>query len=61
MSTHSIAANVPERISEGDGTTDEPLNQPSQSGPAVPETGLPAGWTEEQWAYYGQQYLDGTL
>lgn len=61
VSTHSIAANVPERISEGDGTTDEPLNQPSQSGPAVPETGLPAGWTEEQWAYYGQQYLDGTL
>ncbi|HJM55034.1 MAG TPA: hypothetical protein QGI72_02185, partial [Poseidonia sp.] len=31
------------------------------SGPPIPETGLPAGWTEEQWSYYGQQYLDGTL
>jgi hypothetical protein len=31
------------------------------SGPPLPESGLPAGWTEEQWTYYGQQYLDGTL
>lgn len=30
-------------------------------GPPLPETGLPEGWTMEQWAYYGQQYLDGTL
>lgn len=30
-------------------------------GPPVPEGGLPAGWSEEQWQYYGQQYLDGTL
>ena len=29
--------------------------------PTIPETGLPPGWSEEQWAYYGQQYLDGTL
>jgi hypothetical protein len=26
--------------------------------PPLPATGLPAGWTMEQWAYYGQQYLD---
>ncbi|MEC8541150.1 MAG: hypothetical protein VXY53_04855, partial [Candidatus Thermoplasmatota archaeon] len=26
--------------------------------PPIPETGLPAGWTMEQWQYYGQQYLD---
>ena len=32
-----------------------------QRGPPIPEGGLPAGWTEEQWQYYGQQYLDGTL
>ena len=31
------------------------------AGPPLPETGLPPGWTEEQWQYYGQQYLDGTL
>ena len=28
----------------------------SQS-PPLPATGLPAGWTMEQWAYYGEQYL----
>ncbi len=31
------------------------------AGPPLPPGGLPAGWTAEQWAYYGQQYLDGTL
>lgn len=30
----------------------------TSTGPAVPETGLPPGWTMEQWQYYGQQYLD---
>jgi hypothetical protein len=29
--------------------------------PQLPEGGLPPGWTQEQWQYYGQQYLDGTL
>ncbi|MGB2236925.1 MAG: hypothetical protein ACPH4H_04920, partial [Candidatus Poseidoniaceae archaeon] len=24
--------------------------------PPLPEGGLPAGWTMEQWAYYGHQY-----
>jgi hypothetical protein len=31
------------------------------SPPPVPDSGLPQGWSEEQWSYYGQQYLDGTL
>lgn len=31
------------------------------SGPPLPPGGLPAGWTPEQWAYYGQKYLDGEL
>ena len=31
------------------------------AGPPLPPGGLPAGWTAEQWSYYGQQYLDGTL
>jgi hypothetical protein len=25
--------------------------------PQLPETGLPPGWTMEQWDYYGEQYL----
>jgi len=28
------------------------------AGPPLPATGLPEGWTMEQWSYYGQQYLD---
>ena len=35
--------------------------EPQLSGPPLPPGGLPAGWTAEQWSYYGQQYLDGTL
>ena len=29
-----------------------------QSGPPLPAEGLPEGWTMEQWAHYGQQWLD---
>ena len=28
------------------------------SSPPLPATGLPAGWTMEQWEYYGQEHLD---
>ena len=31
---------------------------PAANGPDVPLTGLPTGWTMEQWTHYGQQYLD---
>ena len=34
-----------------------PAPQP-YAGPPLPASGLPPGWTMEQWAYYGQQYLD---
>jgi len=30
----------------------------TKEGPQIPEDGLPPGWTEEQWKYYGQQWLD---
>lgn len=41
----------------------QPVAQPMPvpqipAGPPLPVTGLPAGWTMEQWQYYGQQYLD---
>ena len=29
-----------------------------QSGPELPESGLPEGWTMEQWGHYGQQWLE---
>ena len=35
------------------------FEQPAQAnqGPPLPASGLPQGWTMEQWAYYGDQYL----
>lgn len=37
----------------------EPFVQPHEAtSPPLPEGGLPAGWSEEQWSHYGQQYLD---
>jgi len=27
-------------------------------GPPLPASGLPAGWTTDQWQHYGQQWLD---
>ena len=30
----------------------------TSAGPPLPEGGLPAGWTMEQWSHYGQQWLD---
>ena len=35
----------------------EAAPEPVNSGPPIPATGLPEGWTMEQWAYYGEQYL----
>lgn len=42
--------------------SDVEVHQPLiEGGPPLPLEGLPPGWTMEQWRYYGQQYLDGTL
>ncbi|MEC7688250.1 MAG: hypothetical protein VX514_04330, partial [Candidatus Thermoplasmatota archaeon] len=30
----------------------------SSAGPPLPVSGLPEGWTMEQWEHYGQQWLD---
>ncbi len=42
----------PESISADDITIDELL-----AGPTLPATGLPDGWTKEQWNYYGHEWL----
>jgi hypothetical protein len=26
-------------------------------GPPIPDSGLPSGWTIEQWQYYGHEWL----
>ena len=33
-------------------------NATTPEGPPVPESGLPEGWTMDQWKWYGQQWLD---
>ena len=61
VSTSSITAEANDHVIEGNESANESPIQSQKSAPPIPENGLPAGWTEEQWAYYGQQYLDGTL
>ena len=46
-----IAAPAPQPVAA-------PVPQPVIAGPPLPPGGLPAGWSMEQWQYYGQQYLD---
>ncbi|RJU88433.1 MAG: hypothetical protein DWC02_01690 [Candidatus Poseidoniales archaeon] len=42
-----------------DSATSGDVNSNSEvTGPPVPEAGLPEGWTMDQWAHYGQQWLD---
>ena len=35
----------------------QPMAQQPQVGPPMPAEGLPQGWTMEQWAWYGEDYL----
>ena len=61
------AHHATENTASSESNPPEPAGPPSSNlqserrGPPLPEGGLPTGWTEEQWEYYGQQYLDGTL
>ncbi|MGB1462654.1 MAG: hypothetical protein ACPG8Q_03885, partial [Candidatus Poseidoniaceae archaeon] len=35
-----------------------PAPAPVQTGPPLPASGLPPGWTMEQWAFYGEKWLE---
>ena len=35
-----------------------PEPAPVQAGPPLPASGLPPGWTMEQWAFYGEKWLE---
>ncbi len=35
-----------------------PEMESEQTGPPLPDGGLPEGWTMEQWGHYGHQYLN---
>jgi hypothetical protein len=36
----------------------QPILEESPSAPPIPAGGLPEGWSEEQWSYYGEQWLE---
>ena len=40
---------------------DELSKAHAPAGPPLPESGLPEGWTMEQWEHYGQQWLDSQV
>ncbi|MFL2949920.1 MAG: hypothetical protein ACJZ40_06020 [Candidatus Poseidoniaceae archaeon] len=52
--TEHVAAS----ISGGHSAPDEGQERPEVA--PIPEGGLPEGWTDEQWAWYGYEYLAGT-
>ena len=43
---------------EASNVQSSPELEVQHAGPPLPEGGLPDGWSMEQWAHYGQQYLD---
>jgi len=51
-----LAVSEPEVVADSN-TNLEPLVAETQGLP-LPESGLPEGWTHEQWLHYGHQYLD---
>ena len=63
VSTLQAEKSVPELDETQPDTESVDVERPTiqSASPPLPEGGLPPGWTQEQWQYYGQQYLDGTL
>jgi hypothetical protein len=61
--TSAVAAmEIPEEGEEDAAEADDapaaqPAPQEAPEAPPLPASGLPAGWTEEQWRWYGHQWL----
>jgi hypothetical protein len=45
-------------IGKIDTALQQPIVEQESVSPSIPDTGLPEGWSMEQWQHYGQQYLD---
>ena len=60
MLTAPVQPAPPQNIPQAPITQGPPVTQgpPITRGPPLPPGGLPAGWSMDQWEYYGQQYLD---
>ena len=63
MASPSVVQNITYNISDsavsGDFSATAPVAAPAVAeAPPLPDGGLPAGWTMEQWNVYGQQWLE---
>jgi len=54
--TQNIAVNIQDSAVHGD-VGSAAADSAANSGPQLPESGLPEGWTMEQWQHYGEEYL----
>ena len=57
-SKYDNTADVTSQFGRIQGSSPAMVDLPT-TGPPIPKEGLPAGWTMEQWEYYGQEHLDG--
>ena len=57
---YSSASTAPQTSLENTPRGDIDVNpeKPVSLPPEIPQTGLPEGWTIEQWNYYGAQWLE---
>ena len=53
--TDAAATEIPD---ENDAGTNEEQGGGPPEAPPIPDSGLPEGWTEEQWRWYGHQWLE---
>lgn len=53
-----LTAEAPPQAAPVQPAAPEAFQQQPQMGPPVPPEGLPPGWTAEQWAYYGHQWVE---
>jgi hypothetical protein len=57
---NTLAGNLPAPIppAPADGDAAEEVAEESRGEPPIPPSGLPDGWSEDQWDHFGWQYLD---
>ena len=57
-STEPAAADVSGEVGAQPFSGAEPVDAPTGPPPPIPTEGLPPGWTQEQWEWYGHEWLE---